>query len=787
MSKILRGLTALIGGLVLLGACGGLWFYFQIRASLPQLAGSAPLPGLGATVTIERDALGIPTVRGASYPDVVRALGYLHAQDRFFQMDMLRRRAAGELSEVIGAATIAVDENARVHGFRAVARQSFALDTPAHRRLVEAYTAGVNAGLTALRQKPFEYLALRAAPQPWLPEDSYLMGFAMAFDLQESRGDYERSLTTLRDQLGPEALAFFAPLFTPDDAALDATTGPLAPLPSAKRIDLRLRPALTARRQNSPAAFLSPGSNAFALSGAHTTTGVAMLASDMHLNLSVPNTWYRAALVWPGHQVSGLTLPGAPCVIAGSNGHVAWGFTNANADTSDVIIVEPNTLDRSLYKSGDGNLAFTRRTEIIRVRGAKPVEFAVTSTLWGPVIGTGVKTRPLAFRWVMHEPAAVNFGLCDMASATTSDDAIAIAHQTGIPAQNIVIADRRGAIAWTIAGRLPKRVGYEGRLAVPWSYGDRYWDGLVPPDEVPVIRSPAHGRLWTANNRLVGGEAGALLGDGGYVSPPRAAQIRDDLTALEKATPAALLAVQLDDRALFLARWQKLLLQVLTPEAVAQKKSRARLRRLVEHWEGRAAIDSVSYRLVREFRARVAELTLDPIFASCMEANADFNWHRFNYEESLWVMLHEKPAHLLDLKFTTWDELLIAAADAMVSNLDESGVALDQATWGRRNTARLQHPFARLLPSWLTGWLNLPADPLAGDDHMPRVQTPTFGASERFVVSPGHEAEGIMHLPGGQSGNPLSPFYRAGHAAWVKGEPTPFLPGPVQHTLTLVP
>lgn len=210
-----------------------------------------------------------------------------------------------------------------------------------------------------------------------------------------------------------------------------------------------------------------------------------------HLNLSVPNTWYRATLVWPGHQVSGLTLPGAPCVIAGSNGHVAWGFTNANADTSDVIIVEPNTLDRSLYKSGDGNLAFTRHREIIRVRGAKPVEFAVTSTLWGPVVGTGVKTRPLAFRWVMHEPVRGKFWLCDMASATTSDDAIAIAHGTRAFRHRISSSLTAAAPSpGPSPGRLPKRVGYEGRLAVPWSYRNCYWDGLVPPDEVPVIRRP---------------------------------------------------------------------------------------------------------------------------------------------------------------------------------------------------------------------------------------------------------------------------------------------------------
>lgn len=802
-SKILRLLAGVIAGLVLLGLIAGLWFYAQLRASLPQLDGTASLPGLDAAVTIERDALGRPTIRGGSRADVARALGYLHAQDRFFQMDLLRRRAAGELAELVGAAAVPVDQTARLHGFRSVARRALALDTPANRGLVEAYTAGVNAGLAALRQKPFEYVVLRTTPAPWRAEDSYLLGASMAFDLQDPLGRYERSLATLRDVLGPQALAFFAPELAPDDAALDGSTGPLAPIPSAKTIDLRRRTMLADHRAPLPDADpLLPGSNSFALAGSRTANGVALLANDMHLDLRVPTPWYRATLVWPGsgaeHRVTGVTLPGAPCVIAGSNGRVAWGFTASYADTSDVIIVEPNIIDRSLYKYRDTNLELTTRNEIIHVRGGDPVAFTVSSTQWGPIIGPGPQNRLLAYRWVLHDPAATNYGLLDLETAANVDEAIAVAHRAGIPAQNIVLADSAGQIAWTIAGRLPRRVGFNGRLPVSWAYGDRDWDGLLPAAEVPVLTTtkpnglPAEGlakagALWTANTRVLGGEAYARLGDGGYAAPARAAQIRDGLAALSDATPRDLLAIQLDDRALFLDRWQKLLLQVLTPEVVAAKKSRAELRRLVENWTPRASVDSVGYRLVRTFRRETAEFALGAIFESCLEENDQFKWRRFHYEQPLWTLLHEKPAHLLDPKFTTWDDLLVAAVDATVATTEEEAGSLARATWGRHNTAHIQHPLGHVLPGWLTAWLNLPADPLAGDDHMPRVQSPDFGASERFVVSPGREAEGLMHLPGGQSGHPLSPYFRAGHDAWVKGEPTPFLPGPAQHTLVLKP
>ena len=813
-AKRLRLLASAVRVLVLLAVVAGVWFYSQLRASLPQLDGRAPVTGLTAPVTIARDALGVPTIRGTTHADVLRALGFLHAQERFFQMDLQRRRAAGELAELFGSVAVRVDRGARVHGFRRLAEQVVARSAPEERALVEAYTAGVNAGLAALGQKPFEYLVLRTAPQPWRPEDSALVNYAMWLDLQQDDGQHERSVAALRDTLGTAAVEFFAPVATPGDAALDGSTAPLAPMPSAKEIDLRKRPAaltslIPPGRAEECLGFLYPardpeffvGSNAFALAGARTATGAALLANDMHLDHAVPNIWYRAVLEWDeasGHHRSvGVTLPGAPGLIVGSNGRVAWGFTDAYADTSDVVIVQRNAIMPAFYRRGEENVEFENRHETIRVKGGAPVEFTVLWTVWGPVIGEAERGRALALRWLAHDVEAVNFEMLRLENARDVDEAIALAHRSGIPTNNCVIADANGAIAWTIAGRLPRRVGFDGRFPVQWTFGDRRWEGLLPPDDVPVVRAPAaglpsvalakEGQLWSANNRTLGGAGGALLGDGGAAAPPRAAQIRDDLTPLARATPRDLLAVQLDDRGLALAPWQKLLLATLTPEVAAQKKSRAELRALVEKWEGRASIDSVSYRLVRAFRTKVVELALTPIFAPCTEAYDRFNWRNFHYDAALWGMLREKPPHLLDPRFASWDALLVAAADGVVADLDQQGVPLASATWGRRNTARILHPLARALPAWLTGWLNMPADQLPGDTGLPRSQTPGHGASERLVVSPGREAEGIFHMPGGQSGHPLSPFYRAGHAAWVRGEPTPLLPGETKFTLVLAP
>jgi penicillin G amidase len=820
-AKRLRLLASTASVLLLLAVVLAAWFYWRVRVSLPQLDGVAHVAGLAAPVTITRDGLGVPTIRARDRAEAARALGWLHGQERFFQMDLLRRVPAGELSEMFGKRALPRDRATRMHGFRKLA-QTVVARMPAEQRMVlEAYTGGVNAGVAALKERPFEYLVLREPPVAWRPEDSILVIYAMTLDLQDEEGVYERTLMTLRDELGLEALAFFAPTMTPNDAALDGTKAPLAPMPGPKAIDLRLK-KIGARQNKTPVKSLAGiygaaaerdpkteeeawrffpfepgdrefarGSNAFALAGAHTASGAAMLADDMHLDHGVPNIWYRASLEYGGRKVTGVTLPGTPAVVAGSNGSVAWGFTSAYVDTVDLVVVEVNSIAPHLYKSPDreDSLSIEQRKETIRIKGEKAEEMEYPWTIWGPIVGTDDRRRPLAHRWVAHDPATTDLGLMAIENATNVTEAIAVAHNAGMPAQNILLADKAGAIAWTIAGHVPKRVGYDGRLPTSWGFGDRKWDGYLSPAQVPVVtgeNAVLPGRLWSANNRHVGGDGLAKLGDGAYRRAPRAAQIRDDLAVLERATPKDLLAVQLDDRALFLKRWHELLMNVLTPEVVAQTKARAALRSFAEKWEGRASVDAVSYRLVREFRTAVFARVFPPFFQPCVEAFPRFDARDLQLEDPFWVMLREKPLHLLNPEFASWDALLVAAADDVIKTTDQEGVRLPQANWGWRNKARIRHPFSISL-WWVGRWLNMPADPLNGDTDMPRVQSPGHGASERLVVSPGRENEGIFHMPGGQSGHPLSPYYRAGHEAWVRGEATPFLPGKTAHTLTLEP
>jgi penicillin amidase len=797
--RLLATAGVILAAAVVAAAAGGLWLRGRMVACLPTLDGAASLRGLAGPVSVARDALGVPTVSGSSRIDVARAMGWVHAQDRFFQMDVLRRRGAGELSEIFGAEALPLDREARMHGFRKLAAEVLARASPGQRALVVAYSEGVNAGLAALGSKPWEYCVLRTEPRPWAPEDCVLITYAMTLDLQESTGHFVRAMAAIRDELGPASLAFFAPVSTPMDAALDGSLSAAAPIPPASEIDLRRRGPATGAGMVVAAARdagwddrETPGSNSFAVAGDLAAGGAAMVANDMHLHLSVPNIWYRMSLRWPGHEETGVTLPGAPTLVAGSTGRIAWGFTNSNAGTGDIIIVNPS-LSPELYHGPKGGslVPYERRTEMVAVRGSKPVEMDFPWTVWGPVVAEAPGGRQLVYHWTADDPAAMNLDILDLEDAADAAGAVAIAHHVGIPAQNFVVADSAGRIAWTVAGLLPKRIGYDGRLPVSWVFGDRRWEGFLASREVPAIISPPGGILWTANNRTTGGKSLEAVGDSGYDIAARARQIRDDLSALAHGSrpiePKDLLAVQLDDRAVLLETWHSLLVSTLGPEVVAKKAARAALLEAAQKWDGRADAASVGYRVVRAFRLAVAHRVFDPIFAPCVDRDPDFTWTRFNYEQPLETLVKERPAHLLDPSFATWDDLLAAAADDVSLLYARQHADPRTATWGERNTASIGHPLARNLPGWASSWLGMPADPLPGDSNMPRVQDTSFGASERFVVSPGHEAAGIFHMPGGQSSNPFSPFFRAGHEAWVRGDPTPFLPGPTEHTVEMAP
>jgi penicillin amidase len=797
VSRVLLGLIALL----LLSVAAAV---LAVRGSLPVLDGQRSAAGIGGETVIERDALGVVTLTGHSRDDVAYATGFVHAQDRFFQMDLSRRMSGGRLSELVGDAAMDMDARQRIHGFNDVAELVYAQLAPAEKSLLDAYARGVNAGLDSLRVRSFEYLLLRQRPEPWRPQDCLLVVYAMYLQLNDAEASADRQRGLLAAALPPDVFRFVYSVAPVWEAPIDGLVMAAAPAPAPASLDLRQLQGEFARL----AALRAPvtghqrsviGSNNWAVAGTHTRSGVALLANDMHLGLDVPNTWYRVRLLVAGESpadrrdLMGLTLPGAPIMVVGSNGRIAWGFTNSYGDWTDLVRVDRSP-DRGRYRTASGWVPLQRSVETIRSSSGAMREVRIERTQWGPLLPAteDADEGTLALAWTAHDPVATNLHWLQLEDVHDCASALGVANTIGGPVQNFVCADADGSIGWTLLGRLPLRgAGYDAGVPADWTQPEAGWQGWRDPATYPKVLNPPGGRIWTANNRVVGAERLAAIGDGSPDRGARAQQIRDGLFAIPagEATESDMLRLQLDDRALFLVRWRDLLLGLLDADALRGKPARAALRQQLETWRPQAAKDAVGYRLVRDFHQRLERRTFDALTVQARAASPAFAFDvPSGFEEAVWELATTRPAHLLDPRFADWRAFLLDVVDESLARIagECADVTYATCTWGEANATSIRHPLSRAVP-WLARWLDMPSEPMSGSSDMPHVHAPGFGASERFGVSPGREAEGYFHMPAGQSGHPWSPFYRAGHQAWVRGEALPYLPGQTKHELTLQP
>lgn len=782
----------------------GTWIYSQVDSALPILSGKRTLLGLSDTAIVERDSQGVVTIKAKKRNDVAVATGFIHGQERFFQMDLLRRNSAGELASLFGEQALAHDKKIRRHRFRERARSIVAQLQPQELALLKAYTRGVNQGINHLKSPPFEYLLLQQEPVTWQEEDTILTVFSMYMDLQYAGGNRERTLGHIKNTLGEDVYQFLNPKGSNWDAAIDGSQYISSPMPnrawpSASSLQssyvtehANMEQLLTQRSaKNIDQDKKFPGSNNWAISGEISKTGSAIVANDMHLGIRVPNTWFRASFEYENNdketvKVSGLTLPGTPNIITGSNGNIAWGFTNSYGDWSDVIILDTNE-DQSQYLTPTGYQAFSEHKQVIAIKGQEAQEITVKETIWGPVIGLNSNKQLLAYRWVAHDVKAVNLHHTQLELAKSVDEAFVIASKAGIPAQNITIADKAGNIGWTIMGAIPIKSADFGETPTHWSDGKNHWQGYLSSTDYPKIKNPDGNRLWTANSRVVGGDMLKKIGNGGYALGARSQQIRDRLFAKAEFSEQDLLDIALDERAIFLQRWQRFLLEkVLTPAAIIEHPAWKMVKDIVDDEHLCACIDSVAYRLVRNFRLNVRDDVFKQINNQLFKLDDSYSFRsiRHQVEIPLWQMVNEKPENFLWLPENNWQKVFEHALTTTISDMTD-GQTLEEATWGQQNTSEIQHPLSKAIP-FIGRWLDMPSLPLAGDNYMPRVQGNSFGASQRMVVSPGHEASGILHMPTSQSGHPWSPYYGLGHEDWQQGKPSPFLPGKTKYTLTLL-
>jgi penicillin amidase len=562
-----------------------------LRGSLPQVRGTLTLPGLSDTVEIVRDAHAVPHIYAQNAEDALFALGFVHAQDRLFQMDFQRRVGAGRLSEVLGEATLETDRFLRTLGVYRVAERTLPNLTAQARGALDAYTEGVNAFLATRRGPlPPEFLILGYEPEPWAPADSLVWLKMMAWDLSGNWDDELLRARLLR-LLPPERVAELWPPY-PGDAPVV--------LPDFRALYREL--PLDALWAASPKP-LPPGagSNNWVLSGEHTATGAPMLANDPHLGLQAPSLWYFAHLSAPDLEVIGATLPGLPFVVLGRTDCIAWGFTNTGPDTQDLFIERLDPDDPTRYETPDGFERFEERLEVIRVRGQEDVVVRVRESRHGPVISDVVAAAEevaafsgensgdayvLALAWtaLREDDRTFQAGLA-LNRARTWEEFVEALRDFHAPQQNIVYADVEGNIGLYAPGRVPVRAAGDGLVPVPGWTGEYDWTGFVPFEELPHAFNPPSGQLMTANHKLVGEDYPHFI-TRDWAEPYRAERLELLLAGQPQHTLGSFGAMQADVHSRMAAEF----LPVLLAAPVEDEGARA-LQELMSGWDAEMRAD----------------------------------------------------------------------------------------------------------------------------------------------------------------------------------------------------
>jgi len=749
-----------------------------LTASLPRREGEARVPRLSAPVTIELDAAATPRIRAETLEDAYRAQGFLHAQERFFQMDLSRRSAAGELAELVGPQALPLDRERRPFQFRKRARALAESLPPRHLAWLSAYVDGVNAGLADLAARPPEYWLLRARPEPWTIEDSLLVVYAF-YTMLSNNEVYERPQAVLEATLPPDVYAFLTPSTARFDrplfASSDDPTGGYRPQPIPASAPAGRAPALPRRVVLSPPA--GAASNQWAVGAARGAGGVAIVANDPHLGLRLPNVFHRAELYFGERAVRGVGIPGVPGIVIGATNGLAWGLTVSNADQSDWVVIEIDRDDPNRYRVPGGTETFTVEREIIAVRGQDAVPLDVRLTRWGPVVARDGLGRPLALRATWLEPGGVDVDVLDLAFADTVREGLDVVTGWAGPSLNWMFADADGRIGWAVNGPLPIRTGFDGSAPRSWASGAYAWNGFAEP---PRYEGGPDDVLFTANNRILPAEDAAGLGRV-WMPPYRAKRIAELLAADGRFDEAALAAMQLDTRVEAYDEIRRVALDVLDD---ARDPTVVAARAAIEAWGGRAEPADVGFRVLEVFYRALLERLLVPLLAPALEADPAFVYRWPLADEAMRRLLDERPAHLLPPGYADWQAYLEDVLVDALRELEQSNPGPD-APWGEVNRLAAAHPLAGLP---LVGrWLRLPDVPQAGAPLAVRVAEPRRGAVIRMVVAPARPEAGILQLAGGQSGHPLSRQFDDQWQAWHDGSPAPFLAGETVSAVTLAP
>jgi penicillin G amidase len=760
----------------------------KLRASAPKLEQNVTLKGLDAPVTIDFDQFGVPTIKAKSRLDAMRGLGYVSARDRLFQMDLLRRAAGGRLTEIFGKAVLKMDTNQRIIGCNRVAPKVVSKLPADQREVLEAYSEGVNAFISQPQSRPFECRLLKYQPEQWNSESSVLTLLQMFQNLTAEEEPKRRTLAIIEKTLPKEVMEFL----TPEDGPYLTLLGwgshshqPVTPLPVAELAKLmREEKAEPEKKIVKTEGMTTSASNCWAVDKSKTANGRAILSNDMHTGLSVPNLWYRVRLCYDDVDLCGVIIPGIPMVLAGSNKRIAWGLTNMLGGCLDLAPIEIDPEQPDHYLTPEGPRPFELIKEPIKRKIGDFVDTAVKTTIWGPVLEKPLMGQPVAMRWTAHDPESVDFGLMHMEKARTVEEAVPVINRFYGPPLNVLVADERGRIAYTMCGKFPAR----SNGAMNFATAGKAWSEYIPADELPRLVESQNGFLVNANNLSVGSEYPYLLGNG-FPQSYRAYRIAERLRDMSNVTEAEMFDLQADTVCEIYEFYKHLALDALTEQDVAGDPELKIVLHAIQTWDGKAEVDSLGLVFLTYFRESLAQSVFTPILRRCAEADENFVYAWPNLDTPLRMILKEQPVDLLPGRYATWEQFIAGMLKDGIRQLKEERKlrSLENLNWGKLNKAEIFHPLAQQDRSFAGRLFNMPEDPLPGCVFSVCSSEPGYGASIRLVVTPGQESAGVLHITCGQSGHPLSPHYDDQNEYWVRHERLPFLPGPSTHTLTLSP
>ncbi|MCB8945184.1 MAG: penicillin acylase family protein [Ardenticatenaceae bacterium] len=803
IGRILLGLLLIVLVLVIAGAVAGV---VLVRRPFPTTDGTITLPGLQDTVNVYRDDLGIPHIYAQNEHDLYMAQGYIHAQDRFWQMEFWRHVSAGRLSEIAGAATVESDKFIRTMGWNRLAANNMAYieaNEPELLASLEAYSAGVNAYITEQGDNiSINYTILGLVNEkweiePWLPLHSIAWGVVMADDLSGNWGE-ELDRAEAIKALGASTVANLTPAYdyasrpvivSPDeletrDWRLETVTSLQSPVPNLQNVSTRLI-GTTPEDGYVFGKGEGIGSNDWVISGEHTNTGLPLLADDPHLGIQMPAIWYEIGLHLPEQDMVGFSFASIPGIIIGHNNHIAWGVTNVGPDVQDLYIEKINPNNPNQYEFMGEWEDMEVIEEVITVNGGEDVVLPVQITRHGPIITELVDeaTDVLAMRWTAQEPSTLFRSIYLLNRATNYEEFREALSYWDIPSQNFVYADVEGNIAYQMPGRVPIRQNGDGLLPVPGWTGEYEWEGWVPYEELPAVFNPEKGYIATANHAVVDEDYPYLLniywadGDRGQRI---VAMIEAEINGDGEITADDIAAIQFDSKSLLAESYMPLFQGLSSEDATVQ----AALERLRGWGDLQLRRDSVPAAIFEVFRIHLADAILaDDVGEDLVRTfSSNVLFHQLAQQPTA-VWWDKSNTEAVE---TTDDIILEALANTVAWFEENVSEDMNEWTWGSIHTATfVSAPLGQSGIGPVETLVN--RGPFAADGGSSIVNAQSWSWSEPAVVR-GHvsmrmivdmadfEASRTV-IPTGQSGHPYHPHYDDMIELWLNGQYHPMLFG----------